>query len=250
MRNIIMEIQYDGSRYSGWQRQADALTVCGEVEKVMSLLCDKEVEVEGASRTDAGVHALCQVARLRGSFNIPTENIKRAANNILPHDIVISEVYENEEFDFHPRFAAKSKTYRYRILNSQQRNPFLSRYTWHIERKLDVEAMRTAVEYVPGTRDYRCFQAAGAQNMNNTVRTIYDLKVEERNVDGADEIHIVVDGDGFLYKMVRNITGTLVDIGIGRFEPDDMCRIIESKNRQNAGQTAPPCGLILEKIFF
>ena len=245
-RNIAMVIQYDGSRFSGWQRQPNQLTVQGELERVLSVLCAKPIEVNGTSRTDAGVHAAGQVASFSGEFAIPTENILRAANNLLPSDISVAHVWEAKE-EFHPRFDAKGKTYLYRILNSKVRDPFRSRYTWWVDRTLDVEAMRKASKLLIGEKDFAAFESSGAQNSTGTVREIYDIEIKQSD---DDEIHIWVKGNAFLYNMVRIITGTLVEVGLGKKTPDQIPKIIESCNRNEAGRTAPPQGLCLAKVHF
>lgn len=251
IRNIAMEIQYDGSRYSGWQRQPGQLTVQGELERVLQILCAEPIELNGTSRTDAGVHAEGQVASLVGDFAIPTENMQRAANNLLPEDISINRLWE-ADLGFHPRFEAKGKTYRYRILNSDLRDPFRASFCWWLDRKLDLAAMREACRFFIGEMDFGAFESAGAQNKGGTVREIYDLWIEEglQEKGNSDEIILWVKGNGFLYNMVRIITGTLVEVGLGLKKPCQVEEIIKSCDRRLAGRTAPPQGLCLVKVHF
>lgn len=240
-----MEIQYDGSRFSGWQRQAGQVTVQGELERVLSVLCAKPVQINGASRTDAGVHAEGQVASLLGDFAIPTGNIQRAANNLLPDDISIRRVWE-ADIDFHPRFDSKGKTYRYRILNSKAKDPFKSRYSWWVDRPLDIQAMSRACSYFIGQQDFAAFESARAQNTAGTVREIFDLRIERE----GQELIIWIEGNAFLYNMVRIITGTLFEIGIGQKKPDQVPDIINGRDHNKAGLTAPPEGLCLVQVHF
>ena len=251
-RNILLTIEYDGSNFCGWQRQPGKRTVQGELERVLSILCACEVKLNGTSRTDAGVHALGQRASFCGEFGIPTDRIPRAANNLLAGsmnnmqvgDVRILKAEEVAE-DFHARFDAEGKKYIYRINNSGAADVFRRNYEYFVERPLDLAAMQKAAEYIVGKHDFACFQAAGGQPRKTTVRTIYSL-----DIAGAGGFEISVVGDGFLYNMVRIITGTLVDVGLGKIEPDALPEIIESRDRQRAGHTAPPQGLYLAEIYY
>lgn len=265
MKNILLTIEYDGSRFSGWQRQPKQRTVQGELERVLSVLCGQAVQIAGTSRTDAGVHACGQRATLRGEFGIPTERIPLAANHLLAGgkrgaagDIRILEAKEMPE-DFHARFNCVGKTYRYRIYNGNEPDLFQRDYCYWLESPLDAEKMRRGAEFLTGTHDFRCFMAAGGQEPETTVRTIFGFTLEERDAaagyagrgarDGR-EIVFRVTGDGFLYNMVRILTGTLAEIGAGKKSPEEMREIILSKDRRRAGHTAPPQGLYLEKIYY
>lgn len=254
-RNILLTIQYDGTEFFGWQRQPAVRTVQGEVEKALSVLCGKPVEINGTSRTDAGVHALGQRASFCGEFGIPTERIAAAASNLLAAssgkgkacgDVRILKAEEMPP-DFHARFSAVGKTYRYRICFGGIPSVFQRNYCYHLGKKPDVSAMRKAASYILGTHDFACFQAAGGTPRETTVRTVYGLSVSEP-CDG--EICIEITGDGFLYNMVRIIVGTLVEIGRGRRAAEEIPQIIASADRRRAGHTAPPQGLYLAEIYY
>ena len=223
-RNILLTLEYDGTGFHGWQRQPAARTVQGELERVLSILCGCDIAVNGTSRTDAGVHALGQRA---------VGDIKSLKAEEMPQD-------------FHARFNCKSKRYIYRILNSGDTDIFRRNYCWQIDRCLDAEAMSKAAGYIAGTHDFACFQASGGQERETTVRTIYSLDVCRND----EEIEISVTGDGFLYNMVRIITGTLVEVGKGRMAPEYIEEIISSKDRTKAGPTAPPQGLYLAEVYY
>ena len=263
IRNILLTIKYDGTDFSGWQRQPNVPTVQAEVERVLGVLCADDIEINGTSRTDAGVHALGQRANFLGEFAIPTENIKRAANSMLNPAIQITEVKE-VELGFHARFDCKGKTYEYRIHNGRECDPFQRNYCYFVNRQLDTDKMKEAAAHILGTHDFKCFQASGGEEKRTTVRTVLDISVDvsqwspERAMpDESDDrwfaprdITIRVTGDGFLYNMVRIIAGTLVDVGLGRLEPEDVKDAIESLDRCKAGHTAPPQGLFLKEIYF
>ena len=253
-RNILLTIEYDGSCFSGWQRQPAARTVQGELERVLSKICACDISINGTSRTDAGVHALGQRASFKGEFGIPTDRIMRAANNLLAGgqnsqnavgDMRITEVREMP-MDFHARFDAKGKTYRYVISNGEEPDIFRRNYCCYVEKPLDLEKMKRAAEQIVGTHDFRCFQAAGGNERLTTVRTIHKLDIYKE----AKDVIIEVTGDGFLYNMVRIIAGTLIEVGLGKKSPKDIPKMIESKDRQKAGHTAAPGGLYLMEIFY
>lgn len=256
-RNILLTIEYDGSDFSGWQRQPEALTVQGVVEEALSRAMGREVLINGTSRTDAGVHALGQRASFKGDFGIPTEKIMPVVNSLLAGRsggigkmgrvgaVRIVNV-EEKDADFHARFDSKGKLYRYIVRNSEDVDIFQRKYSYQITDELDVDAMNKAAEYIVGTHDFACFQAAGSNERETTVRTIYSLNVKRQ----GDNIVIEVSGDGFLYNMVRIITGTLVEVGLGRRKPKELEYIIESKDRQKAGHTAPPFGLYLVEVYY
>ena len=253
-RNIFMTIEYDGSDFCGWQRQPNVRTVQGHLEEVLSHVCGKEINLNGTSRTDAGVHALGQCASFRGEFGIPTDRIMLAANNILAGgrqplkgigDVRISSLREMPP-DFHARFSSRGKKYRYLIRNLPEPDIFRRNYCYQVPQPLDIESMREAAAYIVGTHDFKCFQAAGGEEKETTVRTIYRLCVEPR----GEDIAIEVSGDGFLYNMVRIIVGTLVEVGLGKREPRELAAIIESGERQKAGHTAPAAGLYLVEVYY
>ena len=253
-RNFLLTIEYDGSGFSGWQRQPQARTVQGELEEVLTKVCGGKVTLNGTSRTYAGVHALGQRASFSGEYGIPTEKIALAANNILAGgnriasslgDIRILSV-EEKPADFHARFDSKGKKYRYIISNDHEPDIFRRKYCYHVGRPLDINAMRAAAEHIVGIHDFACFQSSGGQERQTTVRNVYRLDIIEKNKD----IWIEISGDGFLYNMVRIIAGTLVETGLGMRRPEDMAGTIESKNRSRAGHRAPAEGLYLVEVYY
>ena len=244
MKRILLTISYDGTNYSGWQKQKNAVTVQGEFDKACSTLFKTDVESIGASRTDAGVHALGQRAVIDVDTSIPAEKIPLALNPLLPDDIVVTHA-EEVGADFNPRFKALKKTYEYSIYNAPFRNPIYRHYSEYVRCELDLDSMRTACEAFVGEHDFRAFCASG-NSSKTTVRTIYSLDVEK---DG-DFIKIRVTGNGFLYNMVRIIAGTLIYVGEGRIAPDNLPEIIASGDRRKAGKTAGPSGLVLVKIMY
>lgn len=244
-RNILLTIQYDGTDFSGWQRQPDRMTVQGEIEKALSLICREDVTVAGTSRTDAGVHAYGQRAGFSGDYGIPTERIKKAVNGILPASVRIVAAEERPE-NFHARFDAKGKRYIYRIINSTEEDPFKRNYYYHVAGSLDTAAMAEAAMAIEGTHDFRSFQASGGSERESTVRTVKSLSLSAEN----SEITVEIIGDGFLYNMVRIISGTLVDVGRNKIRAADIKTIIEKKDRTKAGHTAPPQGLYLAEVYY
>lgn len=254
-RNILLTIEYDGTNFSGWQRQPNARTVQGELEKGLSHVCGVPVQINGTSRTDAGVHGLGQRASFKGDFGIPTEKIPLAVNNYLAGtlgsgyacgDVRIISAEEMPE-GFHARFDSKGKTYRYIIRHGGSAGVFERNYCYHVKTPLDAKLMQKAASFIEGTHDFACFQAAGGTVRETTVRTIYGLRVSE---PAAGLLHIEVTGDGFLYNMVRIIAGTLVEVGQGKKTPEQIPEIIAAGDRQQAGHTAPPQGLYLVEIYY
>lgn len=239
MGRIKLTIAYDGTAYSGWQTQQNAVTVEETLEKALSELLKEPVDVIGASRTDAGVHALGNVAAFDSNTPIPPEKIAFAVNPYLPEDIrvVKSEAVPD---DFHPRFGAHDKCYEYSVSVGETENPIGRLYRHHIRKMPDLSAMREACTYLVGEHDFSSFCAAGAQ-VQSKVRTIYSLEI----LPETDGFTIRVTGNGFLYNMVRILAGTLLKVGDGSLKPEDMTVILESKNRENAGPTAPAKGLRL-----
>lgn len=253
-RNLLLTIEYDGSGFSGWQRQPGLRTVQGELERALSKVCGCEITINGTSRTDAGVHALGQRASFKGEFGIPTDRIKLVANNLLAggqnsqrgvSDVRITEVREMP-LEFHARFDSKGKTYRYVILNTEEPDIFRRNYCCQVRKPLDTDRMRKAAAHIEGTHDFRCFQAAGGNERLTTVRTIHRVDIHREN----ENVIIEVTGDGFLYNMVRIIAGTLIEVGLGKKLPEEIPGIIEGKDRQKAGYTAPAEGLYLVRIFY
>ncbi len=244
MRRIAVEIAYDGTAYSGWQAQANAVTVEGTLRDAIRRLCGEEALTFGASRTDAGVHALCNVAAWDTESPIPAEKFAPALNSFLPDDIRIIRSWEAGE-GFHPRFDAHSKRYEYRIACGPVVNPLRCRYVCGVRETLDVGAMQKGADGFVGTHDFSAFCSAGAQS-ESKVRTVSKCEV----YTDAGEIVIGVEGDGFLYNMIRILAGTLIEMGRGAKPAESMADILESKDRTKAGPTAPPQGLTLVKIWY
>jgi tRNA pseudouridine38-40 synthase len=246
MRNIFLTLEYDGTNFHGWQRQPKSRSVQGELEKIISKLCCQKIELVGASRTDAGVHAKDQKASFTGDFDMPLDTLVKVANQWLPIDIKIIEAKELP-VEIHARFDAKGKSYSYRIINSSDYHVFDRRFNTVIEKKLlDVEKMKEASIYFLGTHDFKPFSANSRAEVSSTIRTINNIKVtwdEELN------ILIEVEAKAFLYKMVRMMVGALIDIGMGKNEPIAIKEILEGRMKR-IGRTAPPEGLFLEKVYF
>ena len=257
-KNVLLTIEYDGTGFSGWQRQPDARTVQGVIEGVLSEVLGGEIKVSGVSRTDAGVHARDQKAMFRAEVKIPVESLAKVINNRLQgrpesraenDDIRIVSAEETKDVQ-NIRELVTGKTYRYSIRNASEMPVFDRNCRYLVKPELDVEMMREAAEYIVGTHDFSCFQAAGGEPGKTTVRTVRSLEIsEEDHPDGSRDIFIDITGDGFLYNMVRIISGTLAEVGLGKREPEDLKRIIESKDRQEAGHTAPPQGLCLMRVY-
>jgi len=239
VRKIKLTVQYDGSRYSGWQTQPGKRTIQGELVEALSNLVGTRIPVHGASRTDAGVSALGQVALFEIDCPIPTENFPDALNGRLPRNIVVTSAEEVP-----PKFDllgdVKSKLYRYTIHTGRYRPVFKLNQCWHLHKKLDVLAMNQAAQLLVGTKNYKSF-ASAADKRESSVRTIFRCEVTAED----KWIYIDVEGDGFLYNMVRNIVGTLAEIGAGRWKPEKINEILEAKDRTAAGRLAPPQGLCL-----
>lgn len=268
MNNVLLTIAYDGTGFCGWQKQPDQRSVQGEVERVLSVVCAQPIQINGTSRTDAGVHAYGQRANFKAEFSIPTARIPMAANGILASavseksrktsgDVVILAA-EEAAADFHARFSATGKKYIYRINNSQKPDPFQRNYCYQVGSPLDLNAMRQAAAHLIGTKDFKCFQAAGGKELESTVRTIFSARLSEpgkteygrKNSVSGEEIEFEIIGDGFLYNMVRIIVGTLIDVGLGKKTPEEIPDIISSGNRTLAGHTAPPQGLYLAEVYY
>ena len=244
---ILMTIAYDGTNFSGWQKQKlpEVRTVEGELEKALrKLFRDPVLECIGASRTDAGVHALGQRAVVDVETTIPAEKIPLAVRAFLPEDIAGTKAEEVPP-EFHPRFDCVKKTYEYRFWNAPAKNPKERLYSAHQAKPLDVEQMNRAASAFIGRHDFAAFCAAGS-SVSSTVRTIFDCHAERE----GDVVKIFVTGDGFLYNMVRIIAGTLMAVGLGKLLPETLPGIIEGGDRRQAGQTAEPQGLTLLEIYY
>lgn len=245
MNNYILLIQYDGGRYKGWQRLADdENTIQGKIENVLSQMTGDRVEINGSSRTDAGVHAIAQIASFKTDKSFPARDIMKYLNRYLPNDISILEVSEAPE-SFHARYSAGRKTYLYKLWNREYPEPFLRKYSMHVEERLDIEGMRKAARYFIGEHDFTAFSNAKSKK-KSMVREIYSIDITEQ--EGLIEIRVC--GNGFLYNMVRRIVGTLVAVGLGEVNAVRIPEILNSGERSQAGHIADACGLFLEKIEF
>lgn len=243
--NYKLTIAYDGSRYNGWQKQGNTPnTIQGKLEAILSRLEGKSVELHGAGRTDAGVHAEGQVASVKLRSGISPEKLISYVNQYLPEDIAIICVGEAPE-RFHARLSAKGKTYRYSIHRGPVPDVFRRKFQYRVEVPLDIPAMKKAAEALCGTHDYRAFCSL-KRYKKSTVRTVRSISL----VENGDDLDIEFYGDGFLYNMVRIMAGTLIEVGLGQRSPDDMETILSSLDRSNAGKTAPAQGLCLVKVEY
>lgn len=245
MRNFKMTVEYDGSAYCGWQRQDNGISIQQLLEEAIKKITGQTVSVIGSGRTDAGVHAMNQVGSFKCLTKLPVHKIFMGMNSVLPPDIVVKKLEERSD-DFHALRDAKSKIYIYRIYNQKLRPALGRNYFWHVRYDLDISRMKKAAKYLIGTHDFSCFCATGT-DVKDRVRTIIDI---EFKTDDEGLIEIKVESHGFLKYMVRNIIGTLVDVGRGKREPEEMKVIIESRNRNIAGATAPACGLFLKEVKY
>ena len=244
VRRIMLTVAYDGTNYNGWQVQPNGNTIEGQLNRALYDLLGEEIAVIGASRTDAGVHALCNMAVFDTESRIAPEKIAPALNARLPEDIRIQASGQVAD-DFHPRHCNTRKTYEYRIYMGKYENPIGRQYAHFVYVPLDVEKMQQAADYLVGEHDFKSFCVAKAQVLT-TVRTIYEIKVEK----SGSYLTIRVTGNGFLFNMVRIIAGTLLEVGRGNLKPEQMQVILEAKDRQVAGPTAPARGLTLVDFQF
>ena len=245
MRNIKLIVQYDGSRYKGWQRLGDTdMTVQGKIESVLSKINNEDIEIIGSGRTDIGVHGLGQVANFKTNSDISIEDLKKYLYKYLPEDIVISHIEEVDD-RFHSRYNCVSKIYLYKIWNSEYHNLFLRKYTTHIKENLDIDLMKRASEYLIGEHDFTSFASSKSKKKSN-VREIYSIDIENEN----ESIEIYIHGNGFLYNMVRIMMGALIDVGLKRITPEDVKIMLEARDRTKASDTAPAKGLYLFKVNY
>ncbi|MGN1031754.1 MAG: tRNA pseudouridine(38-40) synthase TruA [Butyricicoccaceae bacterium] len=246
MTNYKLTIAYDGSRYNGWQRQGNTQnTIQQKIEDILTRMAGHAIEIHGAGRTDAGVHAIAQIAHFKAALDCPPEEIQRSLNRYLPSDIAVTACEPASE-RFHARLNAVGKHYRYRIQNSSIPNVFERKYMVQDETPLDLDAMRRAAAFLCGTHDFRAFSSVNKRFKKSTVRTITRIDIERI---GA-EMRLDFYGNGFLYNMVRILTGTLLAVGKGTMSPTDIPVILDSLDRQSAGITMPPQGLTLVEVFY
>lgn len=245
MQNYRLDIAYDGSRYEGWQRQKRSEnTIQGKLETVLTRMVGAPVEINGAGRTDAGVHAMGQVANVHLETTMEETEIAAYLNHYLPEDIGVQRV-QRIDARFHARLSARGKQYRYRIETGYPKHIFERKYLWSYGEKLDVECMKQAASYLIGMHDFRSF-CGNKNHKKSTVRTIRSIVFEERE----NELVITFTGDGFLQYMIRILVGTLVECGSGKRRPEDVLRVLAGLNREEAGFTAPACGLTLVSVFY
>lgn len=244
MRNILLKIEYDGTDYAGWQHQKNAKSIQETIEAALKRITGRKARLISCGRTDAGVHALNHIANFKTDSKIPLFKLQRALNSVLPKDIVIKEA-KAVPLKFHSRFDARSKIYRYTIVNGPSPSAISRNFAVHISYKLDLALMKKEAKVLIGKHDFKSFQAADRIE-RSSVRTIKDLRIKKN----GDFLKIDVEADGFLYNMVRNIAGTLIDIGRGRLPAGSMARILKAKDRKLAGETAPAKGLCLIEVKY
>ncbi len=237
-------IEYDGTLFSGWQRQKNRTTVQGELEKVIGIILNQEIHIAGSGRTDAGVHATGQTASFEAITSIPPDRLKKGINSLIKQPLVIRECLLVDE-DFHARFSALSKEYRYHILNRQEPCAIGAAFSWHVPRPLDIASMEACCRVLTGTHDFKSFENAGSPRVS-TVRTMYKAEIFKEN----DMVRVDLQANGFLKNMVRNIVGTLVDAGHGKISRQAFTEILKGRDRTLAGATAPARGLILHRVYY
>ncbi len=244
MKNYKMIISYDGTKYNGWQRQGNTQnTIQEKFENVISKMCGEPTEIFASGRTDRGVHADGQTANFKCNTDLNCQEIKDYLNHYLPEDILVKTVEEADE-RFHSRLNAVSKTYEYKIA-TEKPDVFIRKYVFATDRKFDIEAMQKAADKLLGTHDFKGFSSLG-KTKKSTVRTINFIDITEEN----GIISVKINGNGFLYNMVRIVVGTLLDIGNGRLPLSVIDEIFEEKSREKAGATLPACGLRLVEVFY
>ena len=252
-RNLKLEIEYDGTNYCGWQiqgRSKNKPSIQETLEKTLRKILQEKIRLIASGRTDAGVHAEAQVANFKTKANIALDKLQKALNGLLPNDITVSKVGE-VKLDFHSRFAAKSKLYRYTILNQPYPSAFLEDKVYFYPYPLDIQLMRQEARCLLGRHNFKSFCASGS-SAKDTIRTIKRISIKKLTYGfkSAPLIVIDIEADGFLYNMARNIVGTLIEIGRGKFSKGSCKRILLSKDRKLAGPTAPACGLCLLKVKY
>jgi len=244
-KNFKLVLEYDGSAFHGWQRQKNERTVQGEIEKALMTMTGRRISVAGSGRTDAGVHALGQVASFQCDTELSADVFRKGINSLVSADLVVKSCEPAPE-TFHARFDAKSKTYRYRILNRGTPSALYRRYSWFISKKLNTGAMRGAAGFAIGAHDFKAFEGSGSPRAS-TVRQVMRAELLEKD---CGMVEFEIEAGGFLRFMVRNIVGTLVDVGLGKISPADFKNILLSKDRSRAGITAPPQGLFLVEVKY
>lgn len=248
MRFLKLTMAYDGGAYAGWQVQPDQRTIQGELERGWTQVTGESVRAIASGRTDAGVHALGQVVSLRTASHLPCDTLRRAVDANLPHDISVLTIAEAPD-GFHAIRDAVNKRYRYQILDGPVCDVIARHFVWHVRQRLDEEAMGVASQCLKGRHDFSSFEAAGASRATS-VRNVTDVKVIRHVERGFDRIKLEVAADGFLYNMVRNIVGTLVEVGRNRRDAEWVREVLHGRDRRNAGPAAPPHGLFLVRVDY
>ena len=245
MRNIRLTLQYEGTRYQGWQRQESSdNTIQGKLEKLLSQMCGEQIEIQGSGRTDAGVHAKGQVANFHTHSRMSPEEMQAYINEYLPQDIAVTQIAEASE-RFHSRLNACGKCYCYQVWNSSIPNVFLRRYALEFPDNLDIAAMQEAASYLIGEHDFKAFTST-KKGKKSTVRRIDEIKIERT----GDLITFTFRGNGFLYHMVRILMGTLLEVGQGKREAQAVLEVLVSVKREMAGPLVPSKGLTLMEVFY
>lgn len=244
MRNISLIVSYDGTNYHGWQCQPDLVTIQQTLQERIEKIVNHNIKLYAGARTDSGVHAFGQTVNLFTDSTIELKGLIKGLNSLLPPDIRVRDANEADE-DFHSRYSARSKIYIYSVLNSVYNSPFYTRYVWHIPYFLNVSSMHRTIRQITGVHDFSAFKKKNTL-YQKPVREILQAGVKKK----GDFIYVVIEGSGFLRYMVRNIVGTLMLVGSGKLANDDFRAILESKDREKAGPTAPAKGLLLRKIKY
>jgi tRNA pseudouridine38-40 synthase len=245
IKNFKLIIEYDGTNYSGWQRQKYDRTIQGEIEIALMKMTHQNITVIGSGRTDAGVHALGQTANFKCDTRLTSEVFQKGLNSLLSRDIVI-KCCEPADIQFHARFDAKSKVYRYQILNHHLPTAIARQYVWQICRSLDIPAMVQASRYFLGTHDFKAFEGSGSPRAH----TVRNITMAQLSMDHSGKITFEIEANGFLRFMVRNIVGTLIDVGLGKLSVEDIPEIFHSRDRSRASATAPAQGLFLVSVTY
>lgn len=245
VRFVKLIVEYEGTKFSGLQWQKNSRTVQGELEKALTRVMQEPVRILAAGRTDAGVHATGQTVKFQTVNRIPIDRVPYALNSVLPSDLRVRRA-ERTNWEFHPRFDAKSRVYRYRIDNKPFRSVLMRRFSHHVPRRLEVAAMQRAAESLIGVHDFVSFEASGSNKSGSTIRELTKLGVRRE----GGWVLVTVEANAFLYRMVRNIVGTLILVGLGEMPPERVGEILDGRNRGLAGPTAPPQGLCLVRVRY
>ncbi len=244
MRTILLNVEYEGTAYAGWQSQTNGLAVQDVVESALMQILKQDVRIHSSGRTDAGVHARSMAAHFRTESDIPLSAFREGTNRFLPSDVVIREVREMPE-NFHARYSAKGKWYRYTIYIGEMRSPLVSRTAWHLRGNLDLDLLRSAAEFMVGEHDFKAFRTSGCV-AKTSIRNIYSIEV----VAERDLIYIDVKGSGFLRNMVRIMAGTLVEVAQGKRPESDLPKLLQGEEGVICGPTAPAHGLCLQEVWY